>query len=108
VLGHRARLDAANVKRGIGRSFGKSRKAILATEIEADRLSIWLLANAGYDPALALEFWQRYRKGRPGLLISDGTHPGWQHRIAIMTAEAEAVAATPARDGKRQPPLLAQ
>jgi beta-barrel assembly-enhancing protease len=106
ILGHRARLDAAKVKRGIGRSFGKSRKAILQTEIEADQLSIWLLSNAGYEPSLVLAFWQRYRAERGGVLISDGTHLSWDKRIAVMQAEADAIAKTPAKGGMRTPPLL--
>ncbi len=108
ILGHRARLDAAKIKRGIGRSFGKSRKAILRTEIEADQLSVWLLANAGYEPSVVLAFWQRYRTERRGVLFTDGTHLSWEKRIALMQAEADAIAATPAKDGKRTPPLLSR
>ena len=107
ILQHRARLDAAKVSRGIGRSFGKSRKAILATEIEADRLSIWLLANAGYEPSVALTFWQRYRREHGVQLLSDGTHLSWSKRIAIMQAELDLITATPVKDGKRAPPLMA-
>ncbi len=107
ILQHRARLDAAKVNRGLGRQFGKSRKAILATEIEADRLSIWLLANAGYDPSATLEFWQRYRREHGGGFLSDGTHLRWKKRIAIMRAEADQILAVPAIGGKRMPPLLA-
>ncbi len=107
ILQHRARLDAAKVNRGLGRQFGKSRKAILATEIEADRLSMWLLANAGYDPLAALEFWQRYHRAHGAGFLSDGTHLSWKKRIAIMRAEADQILAAPAIGGKRMPPLLA-
>lgn len=108
ILQHRARLDAAKVNRGLGRQFGKSRKAILATEIEADRLSMWLLANAGYDPSATLSFWQRYSRKHGGGFLSDGTHLGWKKRIAIMRAEAEQILAAPVTNGKRMPPLLAK
>jgi predicted Zn-dependent protease len=37
-------------------------KVIKATEAEADRLSVWLMANAGYDPEAAISFWERYGK----------------------------------------------
>ena len=107
ILQHRARLDAAKVNRGIGRSFGKSRKAILATEIEADQLSVWLLANAGYDPVAAITFWQRYRRERGGQLFSDGTHLNWSKRIAIMQTQIDRMLEAPAQDGQRKPPLLA-
>jgi beta-barrel assembly-enhancing protease len=107
ILQHRARLDAAKINRGIGRQFGKSRKAILVTEIEADRLSIWLLANAGFDPAATLSFWQRFSRKQGGGFLSDGTHLSWKKRIAFMRAEADQILAAPATDGKRMPPLLA-
>ena len=106
ILQHRARLDAAKVNRGLGRSFGKSRQAILATEIEADQLSVWLLANAGYDPAAAIIFWQRYRRERGAQLFSDGTHLNWNKRIAIMQTQIDRMLEAPAQDGKRTPPLL--
>ena len=107
ILQHRSRLDAAKVRRGLGRQFGKSRKAILATEIEADRLSMWLLANAGYDPSATLAFWQRYSSKYGGGFLSDGTHLSWKKRIAIMRSEADQILAAPASNGKRLPPLLA-
>jgi beta-barrel assembly-enhancing protease len=107
ILQHRSRLDAAKISRGFGRQFGKSRKAILTTEIEADRLSIWLLANAGYDPSATLSFWQRYRRKHGGGFLSDGTHLSWKKRIAIMRTEADQILAAPAIGGKRLPPLLA-
>jgi hypothetical protein len=108
ILQHRVRLDAAKVSRGFGRQFGKSRKAILASEIEADRLSIWLLANAGYDLDAALAFWQRYAQKHGAGILSDGTHPGWTKRIAMMRAEAAQIAATQPVNGTRAPPLLSE
>jgi beta-barrel assembly-enhancing protease len=78
----------------------------LQTEIEADQLSIWLLSNAGYEPSLVLAFWQRYRAERVGMQLSDGTHLSWDKRIAVMQAEADAIAKTPAKGGMRTPPLL--
>src|SRR3546814_2842022 len=63
------------------------------TEIEADRLSVWLLAGAGYDPAAAARFWSRFgqRKGRP--LFQASTHPSWRDRVAALEAEAATIAA---------------
>jgi hypothetical protein len=107
ILQHRSRLDAAKINRGLGRQFGKSRKAILATEIEADRLSIWLLANAGFDPAATLSFWQRFSRKHGGGFLSDGTHLSWKKRIAVMQAEADQILTAPATNGKWMPPLLA-
>ncbi len=57
ILRHRARLDAVGVDRGLGKQFGRNARLFKQTEIEADRLSVWLLAGAGYDPAAAARFW---------------------------------------------------
>ncbi|MEP7348554.1 MAG: M48 family metallopeptidase [Sphingorhabdus sp.] len=97
LLSHRARLDG--LKRG-------KTKALLATEIEADRLSVWLMANAGYDPKAALRFWERYGR-KTGLgIFSDGTHLRWKNRVKVMQAEIDLMAKTEKRDGLLPPPLL--
>ena len=82
--------DAAGVDRGLGKPFGRSARLFKQTEVEADRLSVWLLAGAGYDPAAAGRFWTAFgqRKGRP--LFQAGTHPGWRDRVASLEAEAAA------------------
>jgi beta-barrel assembly-enhancing protease len=98
ILGHRARLDA--VKRG-------KTKAVLATEIEADRLSVWLMGNAGYDPAAALRFAERYGRKYGLGIFSDGTHLRWKNRVKLMQAEIDLMARTQKQDGKLLPPLLA-
>ena len=48
---HRVRLDAARVSRGFLGNFGRNARLIRETEVEADRLSVYLLERAGYDPA---------------------------------------------------------
>jgi beta-barrel assembly-enhancing protease len=97
LLGHRARLH--------GLKKGKT-KATLATEVEADRLSVWLMANAGYDSAAALRFAERYGRKYGLGIFNDGTHPRWQKRVASMQAEIALIASTQAKDGLRDPPLL--
>lgn len=106
ILRHRARLDAAGVDRGLGKQFGRNARLFRQTEIEADRLSVWLLAGAGYDPAAAGRFWTRFgqRKGRP--LLQPGTHPRWRDRVASLEAEAAAIAAARARGQPLRPPLI--
>jgi hypothetical protein len=63
VLQHRARLSAEGVSKGLGGEFGRDRQLNAEAEIEADRLSVHLLANAGYDPKIASALW-RGRLGR--------------------------------------------
>lgn len=98
LLDHRPRIEATK--------SGKS-KVIKATEAEADRLSVWLMANAGYDPEAAISFWQRYGKATGLGIFSAPTHYRWQARVAMLREEIERMAALPARNGRRDPPLLA-
>ncbi len=82
ILRHRARLEAG------GRLTGEVRR----TEREADRLAVWLMANAGYDPAAALRFADtRQRTGIRGILPGP-THDGWQARRELMARELDAMA----------------
>ena len=106
ILRHRARLDTAGVDRGLGKQFGRSARLFRQTEVEADRLSVWLLAGAGYDPGAAARFWSKFgqRKGRP--LFQAGTHPGWRDRVAALEAEAAAIAAARAAGQPLRPPLI--
>lgn len=96
LLGHRERLQQAK----------RRTREVLATEIEADRLSVWLMANAGYDPKAALRFAERYGR-RTGLgIFSEGTHLRWKNRVKVMQAEIDLMAATAKQNGLLPPPLL--
>lgn len=106
ILRHRHRLDAAGVDRGMAKQFGRSARLFRQTEVEADRLSVWLLAGAGYDPAAAARFWTRFgqREGRP--LFQAGTHPRWRDRVASLEAEAAVIATARAAGRPLRPPLI--
>ena len=99
VLGHRARMDALHVDRGLLAVLGRNARLIRATEREADRLGVYLLARAGYDPQKALAYWAKARTATGGL-IADPTHPGWTERLALVKAEAERIAAAGVPAGK--------
>lgn len=58
VLEHRRRLSEAGVSEGLAREFGRSRRLSRIADEEADRLSVHLLANAGFDPSIAPAFWR--------------------------------------------------
>lgn len=90
VLGHRVRLDDARVRRGFLGNFGRNARRIRETEIEADRLSVYLMEQAGYDPEAAVRFWSRF--GRRGLnFLGSPTHPNWRSRIQLIEAEIAAI-----------------
>ncbi len=74
VLEHRRRkveagIDNASILRHLGRNQRVNRQA----EIEADRLSVHLLANAGYDPMIAPQFW----RSPEGLVAGGGAMPSF-------------------------------
>lgn len=58
VLEHQRRLRDAGVAEGLAAEFGRSRRLTRQAEVEADLLSAHLLANAGFDPAIAPAFWR--------------------------------------------------
>jgi len=96
LLRHRDRLAVT----------GRAKKDILATEIEADRLSVWLMHNAGYDPAAAPRFIERFGR-KTGLgIFSDGSHLRWRNRQTLMQAEIDGMMQVDVQNGLRSPPLL--
>jgi len=106
LLKHRDQLDAQNVNRGFFGQLGKSAARIKSTEIEADRLSIWLMANAGYDPQAAIRFWTRYGKEHGKGIFSASTHYRWKKRVELFEEEMAKMATMQPVDGKYAPPLL--
>lgn len=111
LLKHRERLDEQGVNRGFFGQFGKSASRIKATEIEADRLSVWLMANAGYDPQAAIRFWTRYGQQYDKGIFSASTHYRWKKRVELFEEEIAKMAKMQTEgavvNGKYAPPLLA-
>ncbi len=92
ILHHRERLDALHVARGLLAPFGRNARLIRGTEIEADRLSLYLVARAGYSVPAALAFWVRLARAKGGIAL-DPTHPLWHERIDALQHEAARIAA---------------
>lgn len=106
ILGHRARLDAAGVQRGVLGNFGRNARLIRETEEEADRFAVYILDRAGYDLDAALAFWERF--GRRGLnFLGSPTHGSWRARIAMIRREVDAVRRTRSEGGIPVPPFAA-
>lgn len=106
ILRHRSRLDAANINRGLLQEFGRNARLTRATETEADRLSVWLLAGAGYDPMAAVSFWTRWNKERGKPLIASATHGRTSRRIAAIKKEIAEMVRAKAADPAARPSLL--
>lgn len=88
VLEHRRRLDEAGVRKGFFGEFGRNQRLNRQVEVEADRLSVHLLANAGFDPQLAPTFWRSRlaRRAAGGLNLST-TYPSNKKRAALLEQE---------------------
>ena len=106
LMKHRDQLDAQNVNRGFFGQFGKSADHIKSAEIEADRLSVWLMANAGFDPQAAIRFWTRYGKEHGKGILSASTHYRWKKRVQLFEEEIAKMAAIGPVESKFAPPLL--
>lgn len=76
------------------------RMPVKTQEVEADRLSVWLLFNAGYDPQAAVRFQQSWGKAHDKGLLSAPDHNRWKKRASQMTAEITALEHAIGSDGK--------
>jgi hypothetical protein len=84
ILHHRDRLEARGVSYGLLSGIGRNVSYFRQTELEADMLSVSLLANAGYDPQIALAFWRSYGPKHASSILNARTHPGWKTRVAVI------------------------
>lgn len=86
ILRHPQQLVAQGVPQsGIMRNIGRNARLVRATEIEADRLSVRLLAAAGYDLDAIIPFWRRLY-GRPDAILQIiSAHPGLRARERIIS-----------------------
>ncbi len=97
ILHHAERLHAAGIGRGLFSRVGDKAAQVRATEREADDVGLYLAARAGYDPAAAASFWQRFGAAHGDGLFTDATHPGWRERVAALSHSATEIAARRAR-----------
>lgn len=87
ILHHRDRLEARGVDFGMLSGFGGNVKYFRQTELEADLLSVYLLANAGYPPRAAVTFWRSFGPSKAGGIFRSRSHPAWRDRVATLEAE---------------------
>lgn len=87
VLEHRSRLSSAGVAKGFFGEFGTNQQRNRQVEIEADRLMVHLLANAGFAPSIAPAFFRSAegKKVTGGLLSF--VYPGPDTRAVTVEKE---------------------
>lgn len=79
---------------GVGAQVANTLPFSREHELEADRLGLRIMANAGYDPYQAVAFWrkmQAQKDGAPPEFLS--THPDGGRRIQQLEAEIAAMRA---------------
>lgn len=88
ILHHRDRLSAADVKKGFFGEFGRNRRLNREAEVEADLLSVHLLANAGIDPRVAPALWRsKFGQSLSGGVFHDRAHPSADARAQALDDE---------------------
>lgn len=97
ILHHRDRLEARGVDFGMLAGFGANVKYFRQTETQADILSVYLLANAGYPPQASVAFWKSFGPSKAGGIFRSRSHPHWRDRIATLEAEIAKLETIPAR-----------
>lgn len=88
VLDHQSAVEASHGATAV----------IRRTEREADRLSVWLMANAGYPPEAAVRFQQTIIAHFAGPLAIDPTHGPWRERARVIAEEIATMRAAPDLD----------
>ncbi len=90
VLLHRRRLEAAGVSKGFFGEFGRNRRIGREVEIEADRMAVTLLYNAGYDPESAPAFWRSDASSfAGGGIFRSRLYPSRNRRAEITQEEVD-------------------
>jgi hypothetical protein len=90
ILRHPQQLEAQGVPHGMMRHLGRNARLVRATEMEADRLSVRLLAAAGFDLDEILPFWRRVHGRLDSRLAIISAHPGrraQEENIGAVIAE---------------------
>jgi beta-barrel assembly-enhancing protease len=106
ILRHRERLNEAGVSRGLFKGFGRSARLTKATEMEADRLSVYLLDRAGYSVERALDLWPRFERAHGHGIFTAATHLRPRERLRLFREEAARLAEMKARGEEPIPPIL--
>lgn len=88
VLEHRRRKTEAGIDNStLFAQLGRNQRANRQGETEADRLSVHLLANAGYDPQIAVRFWRSEAGVRANGTMPSFIYPSTEGRAELVEQE---------------------
>jgi hypothetical protein len=106
MLRHRLRQDARGVPSGYTRYLGRNARVVRGFEEEADRLSVWLLQQAGYDPSSPIAFWNRFGPNNDTPHPFGRLHAPWRDRVRHLEDEITQMRAARANDRAATPVAL--
>ena len=89
ILGHATTMQTAGVKRGLGRTLGRSGRIVRRAERDADALAGEMMVDAHYDPAAGAAILRRLGDADLGLKLFSAYDSAGE-RIAMMQAIAAA------------------
>lgn len=90
VLEHRRRKEEAGIEIGILGEFGANQQANRQSEVEADRITVHLLANAGYDAAIGPQYWlSDIGQGMSGGITSSFVYQSPTQRAQLLQQEID-------------------
>ncbi|WP_066801036.1 M48 family metallopeptidase [Sphingomonas soli] len=97
ILRHREKLEARGVNFGMLSGFGKNVKYFRQTELQADLLGVYLMANANYPVRAAIDFWKVFGPSKAGGILRSRSHPSWRDRVSTLEAEIAKIETISAR-----------
>lgn len=106
MLRHIPRSQEAGTPDDYRRYLGRYARISRKMEEEADRLAVWLLAVAGYDPEAPVRFWQRFGPNNDSAHPFGRLHDPWRVRVASIEDELAIMRAAKEADPQARPALL--
>jgi len=91
VLEHREFFDERGFARSILGNYGNAPWELVQAEREADRVGLYLMARAGYDPARGPVFWRALAERDPGVRYAQWGHPSAGARARALQVTADEI-----------------
>lgn len=106
ILRHIARSHDAGTPNDYTRYLNRYSRISRKMEEEADRLSVWILHIAGYEPTAPVTFWQRFGPNHDSAHPYGRLHEPWRTRVAALEDELRIMHEAHAMNANARPALL--
>lgn len=106
ILRHIARSRDAGTPNDYTRYLNRYSRVSRKMEEEADRLSVWILHIAGYEPSAPVTFWQRFGPTHDSAHPYGRLHDPWRTRVAALEDELRIMREAQAVNPNARPELL--